>query len=301
MINAWAVTTKNNKANEFDCDYVFKPGGRRIQKAYGKGYSEFSNGLPYPANKKDLLEVINKQVGGNLDLFAYFGHGYNTQLGGHILSKTDINELADAIKPKMKPGGSIIFYSCLAGSSGGFTTMLLDRIGLGVWIYGHTTSGHSFTNPDVSEVHNGDGPRFKLFSNVVGQDLRAAWAESLAKTDMWLRFPLMQHADIVKELNAIRLVGTWSVPGGGTYTFDWPVTNGEYDSDESICVNPQGTVRDRSGKVGSWEMDDELVLSWGGLSREYWSMPLNPSAQRIKGAAGVAKRLSRGKFGKTQG
>ena len=97
------------------------------------------------------------------------------------------------------------------------------------------------------------------------------------------------------------IIHTHAYDGGGPQTFDWPVTNGEYDSDESICVNPQGTVRDRSGKVGSWEMDDELVLSWGGLSREYWSMPLNPSAQRIKGAAGVAKRLSRGKFGKTQG
>lgn len=301
MINAWAVTTKNNKANEMDCDFVFKPGAARVRDAYTGGYSEFSNGLSYPENKKDLLNVINNKIGGNLDFFAYFGHGYDTQLGGHILTKNDVNELGDALKSKMKAGGSIAFYSCLAGSQAGLTTMLLNRIGLGVWIYGHTTSGHSFTNEAVSEVHNGDGLRFKLFQNVVGADLKAAWAESLARTDMWLRFPLMYHADIVKELNAIRLVGTWSVPGGGTYTFNWPVKNGKYSTEESLCVNPQGSVRDRSGKVGDWEMDDELVLSWGGGSREYWSMPVDPKAQRIKGAVGLAKRLSRGSYGSVQG
>ncbi|QEL26080.1 hypothetical protein FQV39_28345 [Bosea sp. F3-2] len=300
MINAWAITTRDNKRGEKDCDIVFKPAAVRVRDAYKAGYSEFGNGLSYPENRDDFLKKIDMMAGG-LDLFAYFGHGFNTQLGGHILTKDDIGKLADALKPKMKPGSSIVFYSCLAGSAGGLTTMLLDRIGLGVWIYGHTTSEHSFKNPSVSEVHNGDGPKFKMLNTLFGPSLQAAWAESLARTDLWLRFPLMQHADIIKELNAIRLVGTWSVPGGGKYIFEWPIKNGTYATDESLCVNPNGTVRDASGKTGTWEMDDELVLSWGGASKEFWVMPINPDGQRMKSAAGVAKRIARGKYGSVQG
>lgn len=299
MINAWAIATRDNKKNEKDCDIVFKPAAVRVRNAYKGGYSEFANGLSYPANRNDLLQKIG-MMGGGLDLFAYFGHGYNTQLGGHILTKEDIGMLADALKPKMKPGASIVFYSCLAGSSGGLTTMLLDKIGLGVWVYGHTTAAHSFKNPAVSEVHSGDGPKFKMLSGLFGPGLQAAWGEALERTDLWLRFPLMQHDDIIKELNAIRLVGSWSVPGGGKYTFEWPIKNGTYGTDESLCVNPHGTVRDASGRSGTWEMDDDLVLAWDG-SQEIWSMPINPDGQRVKSGAGMAKRMARGKYGSVQG
>jgi hypothetical protein len=299
VINAWAITTRDNKKDEKDCDIVFKPAAARLRDAYTGGYSEFSNGLPYPQNRNDLLKKISMMAGG-LDLFAYFGHGFNTQLGGHILTPDDINKMADALKPKLKPGASVVFYSCLAGSPGGLTTSVNDRIGQGVWVYGHTTAAHSFKNPDVSEVHNGDGPKFRLFANLLGSSLRAAWIESLALTDLWLRFPLMQHADIIREVNAVRLVGTWSVPGGGKYVFDWPIKNGTYDTEASLCVNPNGTVKDAAGRMGRWEIDDDLVLTWGDRE-EVWPMPIAPEGQRIKNAVGVAKRIARGKFGKIQG
>jgi hypothetical protein len=300
MVSAYAITTNDNKSGDRDCDVVFKPGAKRLGDAYGGGYAYFSNGLSYPANRDDLLQKISDMP--VVDLFAYFGHGYNTQLGGHILTEADIQKLADALGPKVKQGASIVFYSCLAGSRNGLTTSLLNKIGKGVWIYGHTTTAHSFKNPDVSEVHHGDGLIFRMLPDIYGPKLRAAWEESLTYTDLWLRFPLMHHVDIIKELNVIRLVGTWSVPGSRKYVFEWPIVNGTYSTEESLCVNPHGPVTDATtGKTGSWELDDELVISWGSADTETWSMPINPDGQPVQGAPSLAKRTARGKYGSIQG
>ncbi len=300
MINAWAITTADNKEGESDCDVVFKPGAQRIRKAYNAGYSEFHNALPNPRNRDDLITKIN-EMSGSLDLFAYFGHGFKDQLGTTILTHQDIEKLGDALKPKLKQGASVIFYSCMAGSSSGLTSLLLDRIGNDVWIYGHTTYAHSFKNPAVSETHNGDGPRWKMLTDVFGTDLQSAWAEALEMTDLWLRFPLMQHADIIKELNAGRIVGTWTVPPSGKYTFEWPVVDGTYTDAASICVNPTGTVKDATGRTGTWEMDDDLTISWPGGGSETWARPINPKGQTIKGMPGMAMRTASGKYGRLQG
>ncbi len=61
--------------------------------------------------------------------------------------------------------------------------------------------------------------RSPTFTELFKGDLRAAWAESLRYTDMWLRFPIMWNMYIERELNAIRLLGKWSVPGSKTYVF----------------------------------------------------------------------------------
>lgn len=296
-----AVTTNDNKAGEHDCDIVFRPGAQRVAQAYSGTSRSFSNGKPYPANRDDLLNEISLLPAG-LDMFAYFGHGYNDQLGNHITSAGDIQKLGDALKPKMKPGGSIVFYSCLAGSAGGLTSQLLKHVGNGVWIYGHTTTAHSFKNPAVSEAHEGSGLKFRLLQDIFGPSLRAAWEESLARTDLWLRFPLMHHVDIMKELNAIRLVGTWTVPPSGKYVFDWKVENKKYSTEESLCVNPSGSVKDAAtARTGTWELDDALVISWKGGGEEVWSLPLNPDGQTIKGLTGRAKRIKRGDYGIVQG
>src|SRR5690348_2831637 len=110
-MRVYAITTNDNKAGERDCDIVFRPAAKRVSDAYGCGYATFSNGLPHPANRDDLLRKIN-EMPGSLDMFAYFGHGFDTQLGGHILTDEDRQKLADALKPKMAVGGSIVFYSC---------------------------------------------------------------------------------------------------------------------------------------------------------------------------------------------
>ena len=297
-IRAWAITVNDHTK---DCDVVFKPAAKRVRDAYKGGFSSFSNGLPYPQNRDDLISKIGL-MGAGLDFIAYFGHGFNNQLGGHILTDDDRNKLATALRAKIAPGGSIMFYSCFAGINDGLTSILNDKIGMGVWMYGHTSRGHSFGNPDVSEVHSGDSLKFKLFRNVLGDDLQAAWEEALLNTDLWLRFPLMQHDDIRKELFAARLVGTWTTPALGKYTFQWDVSNGVYETSESLCVNPHGSVTDAvSGRAGTWELDEDVVITWGGVDKEVWSLPINPQGQKLRGATGLARRLIHGKFGSVQG
>ena len=300
MVKAYAISTADNKTGEKDCDVVFKPGAERVRAAYSGGSATFRNGLGYPASREDLLKKIAAMPSG-LDFFAYFGHGFTNQLGGHIRLRSDIKLLADALGPKMKPGGSIMFYSCLAGSQGGLTTSLMDDIGKDLWIYGHTASGHSFTFDQVSEVHNSDGRRFRSLPEFYGAKLAAAWQYALLKTDLWLRFPLMQHVDIIKELHAIRLPGTWMVRGSTKYVFDWQVSNKSYASFDDICINPSGTVRNAAtGQTGQWELDEQLEIVWGPREKEIWPLPIDPDAQKINGG-GTAKRVAWTRVGKPQG
>ena len=121
------------------------------------------------------------------------------------------------------------------------------------------------------------------FLKLLGRSLASAWGEALALTDLWLRFPLMGPTDIRTELNAIRLVGTWSVPiDNGRYVFTLKIENGVYTSFPEICRSPTGEVTD-GATIGTWEM------------------PIEPERQRIRGVTGFARRLARGRYGLLQG
>ncbi len=298
-MRVYAIATRDNDKTS-DCDIVFIPGAERVRKAYHGGSATFHNALPYPANLKDFLSKIDAMPPA-LDMFAYFGHGFNTQLGNHIRTRGDIKMFADALGPKMNPGGSVIFYSCLAGTLGGFTTMLMNDLAPMVWVYGHTTTKHSFKNPDVTEVSLQDGPL--TLADEFGPSLKAAWVESLERTDLWLRFPMMYPSDIMRELNSIRLVGTWSVPPSGRYVFTWNIKNGVYSNMNEIFSLPAGEVTDVStGTIGTWEMlADELEISWNAVEKETWELPIEPHAQRVRGVSGLARRTARGKYGTLQG
>lgn len=303
-MKVYAIATgDNDTTGKFpqDCTGAFIPGAKRIAAAYGGGFTTFHNGQSHEDARDALIAAVNAMPAG-LDMFAYFGHGSKTQLGNMIWTEGDRNSFADAIRPKLSDGASVMLYSCDAGQRGGVTEALRDRIGKGVWVYGHTSVKHSFLNPDVSEAHNGDAARYRLIQDIVGSDLSAAWEDALRYTDMWLRFPLMHYADIKKELNAIRLVGTWSVPGQSDYIFTWPIKDKSYTTEDSLCVNPNGVVQDAvTRETGTWEIDDELIVTWSAVDEERWSMPLNPHGQMIKNASGFAKRKARGKFGHLQG
>jgi hypothetical protein len=143
--------------------------------------------------------------------------------------------------------------------------------------------------------------RSPTFTELFKGDLRAAWAESLLYTDMWLRFPIMWNTYIERELNAIRLLGKWSVPGAKTYVFEWSRENGTYDSLDSLNKNPEGTVKDEAGRGrGSWTIGESLEISWDSGDCETWSMPLQPIAQPIVGVSGFAKRLGHTQPGRSQ-
>src|SRR5262249_33620639 len=104
------------------------------------------------------------------------------------------------------------------------------------------------------------------------------------------------------ELNAIRLIGRWSVPGSKSYTFQWTRTDGHYDSTDSLNQYPEGTVKDDTGRrKGSWTTKDDLDIVWNyGGETASWTMPLTPRSQSIEGVSGTARRLSHPFFGKVQ-
>ena len=81
-------------------------------------------------------------------MFAYFGHGWTTQLGSaKIYAEKDIDDLAEILQGKLNQDATVVLYACCAGSSGGFSTKLQEKIGCGVWVYGHTCQGTFFRQP----------------------------------------------------------------------------------------------------------------------------------------------------------
>ena len=294
----FAVTPAMNSDDDCDATGAFIPGAQRFAKAYNGSFRTFNN--VGSQVKKNFLQTIEDGPG-SLDMFAYFGHGWKTQLeSAKIYTDKDIEDFAAVLKAKLKLDAVVVLYACWAGFEGGFSTMLQEKIGRSVWVYGHTTKGHSFANPDVSEVQQSRNPRFRrLFA---GSDLTAAWAESLLYTDMWLRFPIMWDIYIERELNAIRLLGKWNVPGSKTYVFEPAKANGTYDSSDSLNQNPKGTVRDETGKRnGTWTISEELEISWESRESEKWSIPVKPNGQSIVAVSGFATRLSHTLPGKRQG
>lgn len=293
----FAVTPSTNSDDKCDATGAFVPGAQRIARAYNGSYRTFNN-LGSNA-KKDFLKTITDGPG-SLDMFAYFGHGYKTQLGSaKIYTDKDMDALVEALKPKLKNDAIVVLYACWAGFPGGFSTKLQGKLGSNIWVYGHTTLGHSFANPNVSEVQGVRKPQYReLFA---GSDLAGAWAESLKHTDMWLRFPIMWDTYIERELNAIRLLGNWKIPGGKNYVFEWAKTNGKYDTLDSINTNPSGTVKEPSTKrTGTWTISEHLQVSWDDHQYETWPMPLKPLAQPISGTVGSAVRSKHTLAGKSQ-
>lgn len=293
----FAVTPSTNSDDKCDATGAFLPGAKRFADAFGGSFRSFNN-LGSNA-KKDFLQTVSDGPG-SLDVFAYFGHGWKTQLGSaKIHTEKDMDALVEALKPKLKTDATVVLYACWAGFPGGFSTKLQEKLGPGMWVYGHTTLGHSFANPNVSEVQGVRNPKFReLFKT---SDLMAAWAESLRYTDMWLRFPIMWDTYIERELNAIRLLGIWKIPGGATYVFEWAKKNGKYDSLDSINQNPSGTVKDDANRrKGSWTIGEQLVISWETGERENWPTPIRPLAQPITGVNGFSARTKHTLAGKSQ-
>lgn len=306
--NAFAITPANDKVDKNDASGAFIPGAQRFANAFKGSFRKFNN-LP-GESKKNFLKTIKDEAPGGLDLFAYFGHGWNTQLGSAgINTDADIDQLAGILKDKLNTGAIIILYACYAGIENGFSTKLQKKLGKSIWIYGHATLGHSFANPDVTEVQENRAPSFRRvypFSH----PLRGPWDEALHYTDMWLRFPVMWDEYIDRELYAIRLLGTWKVNAGGknkTYVFKWSKTNGIYTDLDSINKNPTGTVSEKIsgggvGDEGTWEIDTRVRISWKSGITETWNLPLNVMAQT--GSVGTitvtAKRETHTLAGKSQ-
>jgi hypothetical protein len=284
---AFAITPTNNQDDKKDATGAFIPGAQKFANAFKGSFRKFNN-LP-GESKKSFLKTIVDEAPNGLDLFAYFGHGWNTQLGSAgINTDGDIDQLAEILKKKLNPGAIIILYACYAGIENGFSTKLQKKLGgYNIWIYGHSTLGHSFANPDVTEVQEARNPRFRRLYPA-SSPLRSPWNEALHYTDMWIRFPVMWDEYIDRELYAIRLLGRWKVNVAGktkTYIFSWDKKNGIYTDLDSINKNPTGTVKEQvpgnpaGGDEGTWEIDRQVQISWKSGAKETWDLPLNVLSQ----------------------
>jgi hypothetical protein len=311
--NAFAIAPSQNKDDKHDATGAFHPGAHKLSKAYNCPWRMFDNSGSAAATRKSFLKTIETHCPGNCDLFAYFGHGYTNGLGSAHIGTAQLDEFVKVLQPKLGNPSVVVLYACSSGAAGGFTKKLREKLGGDVWVYGHTTVGHSFMNRDVSEEYGGNSPSFKLYYPP-GDDLRAAWAEALKYTDLWLRFPMLFQPAIDAEVNSRRLLGTWEVNFGGTiYRYDfedlgtvWSVASGR-----DIDAPPEGTVKafelpnkkDVADK-GTWKITDQVRITWESGWQESWPLPLHVSAQSgmSEGVLLTAKRLTHtlGK-GKLQG
>lgn len=301
--NAFAIAPSQNKDGKHDATGAFHPGAQKFAKAFNCPWREFDNSGSGAATRKSFLDTITTFCPASLELFAYFGHGYKNGLGSAHIGDAQLDDFIKVLRPKLSTSSVVVLYACSSGKEGGFTGKIREKLGGTVWVYGHTTVGHAFMNPDVSEEASSNSPSHRLFYPL-GHELRAAWAEALKYTDLWLRFPLLYDADLEAEVNARRLLGTWEVNVGGTirrYEFDnagttWGVTSGR-----EIDAPPDGTVKafeSKSKKTavgqGTWHVKDRVTILWDTGATETWPLPLHAIGQT--GMAGgvplTAKRIS---------
>ena len=94
---AFAVAAGEN-THQCDAGGAFIPGAQKFAHAFSDGsYKTFNN---LSNAKRNFLDAIEQGPSG-LDLFAYFGHGYKTQLGSaSIYTEKDIDEFARILRPK---------------------------------------------------------------------------------------------------------------------------------------------------------------------------------------------------------
>jgi hypothetical protein len=129
--NVFAVTPATNSDDRKDATGAFIPGAQRLAHAYGGSFKTFDNAGA--DTKAKFLQTI-KDGPGALDMFAYFGHGWTTQLGSaKIYTEQDIDDLAEVLQGKLNQDATVVLYACWAGSAGGFSTKLQEKIGCGVW------------------------------------------------------------------------------------------------------------------------------------------------------------------------
>lgn len=301
--NAFAIAPSQNKDDQHDATGAFHPGAQKFARAYNCTWRTFDNSGSSAATRKNFLDTITTYCPGNCDLFAYFGHGYPGGLGSAHIGDGQLNDFIKVLQPKLAAVPVVVLYACSCGKSGGFTGKLREKLGGDTWVYGHTTVGHSFMNPDVSEEYAGNSPTYKLYYPV-GDDFRAAWAEALKYTDLWLRFPLLYNDALTAEVNARRLLGTWEVNFAGDiyqYAFDnsgdaWSTASGR-----DIDAAPEGTVKafampdkKTAADEGTWKVSDRVRINWASGWTEQWPLPLHVAGQTgmSEGVMLTAKRLS---------
>jgi hypothetical protein len=152
-----------------------------------------------------------------LDVVAYFGHGTTDGLSSADVCATDTGALATAISKSATSGCRIVLYACSVGVRGGFAETLAGLVGNGSVVYGHTTIGHSYCNPNVTYYPNsGDQDAPFLIGR---QNPRwRVWVQRMRDTDLWMRFPFMSKQEIEAELAPKKEQGGQPSPVGTAFS-----------------------------------------------------------------------------------
>lgn len=302
-ITAFAIAAGQNTGGKNDATGAFLPAAQKFGGAYNCPWRHFDNSGAGGVVRKRFFDTIETACPGGTNLFAYFGHGIKGGLPSANVYGDDIDALLEVLRPKIVKPLVVVLYACSAGMPQGFSGKLRSKLGDEVWVYAHMTVGHTFSNPDVSEEASGNSPTFRTLYGS-GSPLRGPWAEALRYSDLWLRFPLMEDADIDAELNARRLLGTWEVRSAGAVRrclFDSPVQAWTLQSGGDINAKPAGTVTAVDPKKpssvldrGTWKITDQVSVSWSSGSTESWPLPLSVFGQQSTGSGGVlnASRIS---------
>ncbi len=325
-IRAFAIAAGQNSGGDHphDATGAFIPGAQHFGKAYACHWWTFDNLGANNVVRKRFFDAIDQHCPGGTNLFAYFGHGIPKGMASAHCYEEHLDQFLEVLRPKISFPFAAVLYACSAGKENSYTGKLREKLGGDVRVFGHTTAGHAFMNPDVSKEDSGSSPSYSKI-HPYGTDLRAAWAEGLKYSDLWLRFPLLSDDQISAELYARRLMGKWEVrtDEDGVYTYqfdwahgDWSLTPGT-DPRPSLDALPSGKLvaTDSKNPKGSsydatWYFTStSLQINWTTGTIETWPLPLKAvaqmgTAQRQSGDTYLtkAKRISRPqKLGHLQG
>lgn len=312
-INAFAIAPQNNEGGKNDATGAFHVGALKFASAYNCTWRKFKNTGTQAENRKSFFKEIEDFCPGGVNYFAYFGHGYTNGLGSADVGMKQLDDFIKVLQPKISKPFFMALFACSCGKEQGFSGKIREKLGNSVWIYGHTTVGHTFKNPDISEEASSNSPTYHLLYPY-GTELRAPFAEALKYTDLWHRMVTMEYPAIEAELNARRLLGTWEVSGAGVknkYVFDYKYETWSITSGRAIDEPIVGTVKlidPKNSKAvletGSWTITDKVYVSWPSGGSETWPLHLTTAGQPVIAGGNylTAKRLSRPEgHGKLQG
>jgi hypothetical protein len=301
--SAFAIAPSQNVGTQHDANGAFHPGAQKFAGAYNCAWRKFDNTGSQKTVRKNFYDTIDQFCPAGLDLFAYFGHGIPHGLPSAQVYESDLDDFVAVLLPKLRKPAVVMLYACSSGAANGFGSKLREKLGSDVWVYGHTSVGHSFMNPDVSEDTGDNSPSYRLIYPG-GSDLRAAWNEALHYTDLWIRYPLLYDRAIAAEVNARRLLGAWEVTGAGSvrlYDFDTPGTPWSQSSGVDIDAAPTGTVKVMDPKKrttvidqGTWTVTDRVAVKWASGAAESWPLPLRAIGQSVTAGPTMltAKRIN---------
>jgi len=189
-----------------DATGVFVPGAKYFAKLWGLDKPVLLDDVD---DKNKMIKAIQKSV--MLDVIAYFGHGDRNRIASANIGVSDLGTLAEAIKTAAAPGCQVIFYGCQLGGRGGYCEKLAGMLGTTITFWGHSSTGHGNTNPDVTRYPY--APDTSPFLIDPADPLFPHWRSLIkSQSDIWARFPFMDKEDILSEVRGVRTLETMFGP-----------------------------------------------------------------------------------------